>query len=120
MNSITDVQQSPADTSEELAEIAGGLRATRVWLVIPLVLLAFPPLLTIIVVAALSTLVVAMLATVPVAAIVVPMMLVRLVRAHRRAHRPVGWGPDWGRRRTRLGMPVGDSRDPRQQQKGTS
>ncbi|MDW5593140.1 hypothetical protein VSS74_02245 [Conexibacter stalactiti] len=87
MNSTTNIHQSRADMSEELAEVAGGLRATRVWWVIPLVLLAFPPLLTLVMVAVLSTLVVALLATTAVATVAVPVMLVRRVRAHRRAHR---------------------------------
>src|SRR3954452_1322498 len=75
------------EVSAELVEATGaGLRIAEVGVVIFLGLLVSPPLLILAVVVAVPLLAISAVAAAVVAAIAVPVLLVRRVRAHHRAH----------------------------------
>jgi hypothetical protein len=77
----------PVEVSAELVEATGaGLRIAEVGVVIFLGLLVSPPLLILAVVVAVPLLAISAVAAAVVAAIAVPVLLVRRVRAHHRAH----------------------------------
>jgi hypothetical protein len=75
------------EVSADLVEVTGGgLRIAEIGVVIFLGLLVCPPLLILAVVVAVPVLAMTALVAAVVAAIAVPTMLVRRVRAHHRAH----------------------------------
>jgi hypothetical protein len=89
MNSFNDIHQpltaqaTPVELSEELVEVTGGgVRVLEVGLVLFLGLLVCPPLLILAVIVAVPALAVSAV----VAAVLVPVLLVRHVVAHHRAH----------------------------------
>jgi hypothetical protein len=93
MNTTDDVRHpltahpKPAEVSAELIEETGvGLRIAEVGVVIFLGLLVCPPLLILATVVAVPLLAISALVAAVVAAIAVPTLLVRRVRAHHRAH----------------------------------
>jgi hypothetical protein len=78
----------PLEVSAELIEETGvGLRIAEVGVVIFLGLLVSPPLLILAVVVAVPFLAISAVVAAVVAALAVPTVLVRRVRAHHRAHR---------------------------------
>jgi hypothetical protein len=86
--SVTDnIHTSPAEVGADLVEVTGvGLRVAEVAVVILIGLLVAPPLLILAVVVAVPFLAVSAVVAAVVAAIAVPTLLVRRVRAHHRAH----------------------------------
>jgi hypothetical protein len=83
MNTTDNIHPSALDVSAEVVEVTGaGLRVVEIGAVVLLGLLVTPPLLILAVVVAMPAIVVGAV----VAAIAVPTMLVRRVRAHHRAH----------------------------------
>jgi hypothetical protein len=79
---------TPAEVSAELVEETGiGLRIAEVGVVIFLGLLVCPPLLILAVVVAVPLVAMSAVVAAVVAAIAVPTLLVRRVRAHHREHR---------------------------------
>lgn len=93
MNTTDDVRPSrtghpaPVEVSADLIEATGaGLRIAEVGLVIFLGLLVCPPLLILAVVVAVPFVAISAVVAAVVAAIAVPTLLVRRVRAHHQAH----------------------------------
>jgi hypothetical protein len=85
--SINKTHPSPVEVSAELFEVTGGgLRVAEVGVVILLELLVCPPLLILAVVVTVPFIAVSALVAAVVAAVAVPTVLVRRVRAHHRAH----------------------------------
>jgi hypothetical protein len=83
MNTTDNIHPSALDVSAEVVEVTGaGLRVVEIGAVVLLGLLVTPPLLILAVVVAMPAIAVGAV----VAAIAVPTMLVRRVRAHHRAH----------------------------------
>jgi hypothetical protein len=78
---------TPAEVSADLVEATGvGLRIAEIGVVIFLGLLVSPPLLILAAVVAVPFLAISAVVAAVVAAIAVPTLLVRRVRAHHRAH----------------------------------
>jgi uncharacterized membrane protein YbhN (UPF0104 family) len=85
--STNTTHPSPVELSAELIEVTGGgLRVAEVGVVILLGLLACPPVLILAVVVAVPFIAVSALVAAVVAAVALPTLLVRRVRAHHRAH----------------------------------
>jgi uncharacterized membrane protein len=86
--SFTDnTHPSRAEVGADVFEATGaGVRAAEVALVVLIGLLVCPPLLILAVVVAVPMIAISALVAAAVAAIVVPVALVRRVRAHHRAH----------------------------------
>ena len=81
------IQSSRVEVAEDvIADTGGGLRIVEIGVVILLGLLFCPPLLILAVVVAVPFLAITALVAAVVAAIAVPTLLVRRVRAHHRAH----------------------------------
>jgi hypothetical protein len=79
---------NPVEVSAELVEVTGvGLRIAEVGVVIFLGLLVSPPLLILAAVVAVPFVAISAVVGAVVAAIALPTLLVRRVRAHHRAHR---------------------------------
>jgi hypothetical protein len=79
---------TPAEVSADLVEATGvGLRIAEIGVVIFFGLLVSPPLLILAAVVAVPFLAISAVVAAVVAAIAVPTLLVRKVRAHHRAHR---------------------------------
>jgi len=82
------VHAEPLELGADLVEATGiGLRVAEIGVVIFLGLLVSPPLLILAVVVAVPFLAISAVVAAVVAAIAVPTLLVRRVRAHHRAHR---------------------------------
>jgi hypothetical protein len=89
MNTTTNVHPHPTalQVTEEVVEVTGGgLRIVEIGAVALLGLLVCPPLLILAVVVAAPLIALSALVAAVAAAIVVPTMLVRRVRAHHREH----------------------------------
>ena len=84
--STNTTHPSAVELSADLAEVTGGgLRAAEIGVVILLGLLVCPPLLILAVVVAVPLIAISALVAAIFAAVAVPVMLVRRVRAHHRA-----------------------------------
>ena len=99
MSTTKDFQPAPAEVAADAVEAGGdGLRILEIVMVAGLGLLVSPPLLILAVIVAVPAIAVAAAVGAVVAAIWVPMVLVRRVRAHHRehgstmfVHRLLGW-----------------------------
>ena len=87
MSTTDNIHHHPAEVGAELAEVTGGgLRAVEVALVAFIGLLACPPLLILAVVVAVPLIAIAAVVAAVVGVFAAPILLVRHVRAHHRAH----------------------------------
>jgi hypothetical protein len=87
MNTTENIHTSGLEVSAEVVEVTGGaLRAVEIAAVILLGLLVAPPFLILAVVVAVPFIAIGAVVAAVVGAIAVPIILVRRVRAHHRAH----------------------------------
>lgn len=87
MSTTNHIHPSGAEATEELLEVTGGgLRIAEIAVVAFLGLLLCPPLLILAVIVAVPAIAIGLVVAAVAAAVVVPTMLVRRVRAHHLAH----------------------------------